>query len=156
MNPYTALKIIHVVSACILFGTGLGTAAYMLFANQTHNLNIIVKATRQVVKADWLFTTTSGIVQAVTGFAMAFLKGYSFASLWLAGAIAGYLIAGVCWLPVVYLQIQMHKIARQCLIQKQPLPQQYYRYYRNWFILGWPAFVSLIAVYYFMVAQPTL
>lgn len=151
---YFILKIIHVISACILFGTGMGTALYMLIANRTKNLDIIKVATGQVVKADWLFTTTSGITQAITGFAMIFLHGYSFRSSWILGAIIGYVVAGACWVPVVYLQIQMHNIASFCLQKNIPLTQQYFKYYRAWFVLGWPAFVSLIFVYYFMVAKP--
>jgi len=154
MELYFILKIIHVISACILFGTGMGTACYMLLANQTGNLKIISIASGHVVKADWLFTTTSGIVQALTGFAMAYLHGFSVLAPWLLAAIIGYVIAGACWLPVVYFQIQLHKIASDCLASGSKLPRKYYSLYKSWFILGWPAFISLIFVYYFMVAKP--
>lgn len=153
MHLYFILKIIHVVSACVLFGTGMGTACYMLLANKTKNLKIITIASGHVVKADWLFTTTSGIIQALTGIAMAYLHGFSLLTPWLLAAIIGYIIAGVCWLPVVYFQIQMHKISSACLASSSSLPKKYYSYYRCWFILGWPAFISLIFVYYFMVAK---
>jgi len=151
---YFWLKIIHVISASILFGTGMGTAFYMLLANRTKNIKLISIATSHVVKADWLFTSTSGVVQALTGFTMIYLHGYSLYQLWIFGSILGYLIAGLCWVPVVYLQIKLHEMAKYAYENSQGLPQKYYQYYRYWFILGWPAFISLIIVYYLMTAKP--
>ncbi len=153
---YFILKIIHIISACVLFGTGMGTAFYMLLANRSNSIAIIAIATGHVVKADWIFTTSSGIIQALTGFAMVHLLGFSLLTPWLLWAIIGYCIAGACWLPVVYLQIQLHKIAKESYLQQQSLPAKYYLYYRYWFILGWPAFIALIMVYYLMVAMPVL
>lgn len=152
-NLFYALKIIHVVSASVLFGTGLGTAVYMWLANKTNNLTIMAMANRSVVRADWIFTGSSGSVQAITGLWMVYLK-YSLMAPWVLGSILSYLIAGACWLPVVYYQIKLRDIAEQCLTQKIPLPVLYYRYFRRWFILGWPAFISLIIVFYLMTARP--
>jgi uncharacterized membrane protein len=38
---YTWLKIFHVISAAILFGTGLGTAFYMFYVNLQNNVSLI-------------------------------------------------------------------------------------------------------------------
>ncbi len=153
---YIILKIIHIMSASVLFGTGMGTALYMLIVNFSNNIERIAKATRQVVKADWLFTTPSGIIQAITGFAMIYIKSYSLTAFWVMGSIAGYLIAGACWLPVVWLQIQCRNLALDALEHKQALPARYYRYYKIWYLLGIPAFLALIVVYYLMSNKITL
>ncbi len=151
---YLWLKFIHVVSSTILFGTGIGTACVLLFAYRTKDVRVIAAATRYVVLADWIFTATSGVMQPLTGFWMAHLAGYSLTSFWMMGSIVGYIIAGCSWLPVVFLQIKMRDLAQFANKFNTPLPRHFYRYFRYWFILGWPAFISLIIVFYLMTNKP--
>jgi len=151
---YAWIKILHVISAFVLFGTGLGTAFYMFYVNQQKNVTLIAKATTAVVVADWLFTATSGVIQAVTGFMMVYLKGYSFLSLWIVGSIFGYFLAGACWLPVVGLQMRCRDLAWQAVREKTDLPKQYRRYFRIWWLLGIPAFIALVGVFYLMANKP--
>lgn len=151
---YLCLKVVHIISSTLLFGTGLGTACFMYFAHRTHNPKIIAQVNKQVVIADWVFTGTSGLVQPVTGFAMVFLVGYPLSSLWLWGSIIGYCIAAFCWFPVVYFQIRLRDLAKEADEKQTPLPPLYYRYFRYWFVLGWPAFVSLLLVFYLMTFKP--
>lgn len=142
--------ILHVLGAAFLFGAGLGTALYMLLANRTQNVATIVHATALVVKADWIFTGVWGILQPITGGALIYLKEYPINTFWIMGSLAGYLIAGGFWLPVVYFQIQLRNMAFQSLKANCNLPPRYYRLYRYWFLCGWPAFVSLVVVFYLM------
>jgi uncharacterized membrane protein len=151
---YLWLKFLHVISSTILFGTGIGTACTMVYAHRTGQVPIIASTSRYVVLADWVFTGTSGIIQPVTGFWMVALAGYSWSSLWIAGSITGYLIAAFCWFPVVYLQLKMRDFASEAEQTNSPLPPIYYRYYRYWFCLGWPAFISLVVVFYLMTNKP--
>ena len=151
---YDFLKIIHIISACFLFGTGLGTAFYMFYVNLQKDIHLIARATRQVVFADWIFTGTSGLIQPITGFALVVVKGYSLTSIWVFGSILGYVIAGVCWAPVVWLQLRCAQISEQCVQSKEPLTKQYYQYFRIWVVLGIPAFAALIMVFYLMTVGP--
>ena len=151
---YLFLKFIHILSSTILFGTGLGTACIMIFAHRTRDTYIIATVSRYVVLADWVFTTPAGFIQPVTGLWMVYLAGYSWSSLWIWGSIIGYLIAGFCWFPVVYLQIKMRDFAIQAVRYKSRLSSQYFRFFKYWFCLGWPAFVSLIVVFYLMTFKP--
>lgn len=154
MSWYPWIKILHIFSAAVLFGTGLGTAFYMFYVNQQKNIALIAKATAMVVIADWLFTATSGVLQAVTGFVLIYLKGYRFDVLWVYGSMAGYSIAGICWLPVVWLQMRCRDLAYTAWRTQTPLPAQYTRYFRIWWILGIPAFIALVGVFYLMVNRP--
>lgn len=154
MMLYFWLKYIHILSSTILFGTGIGTACNMFFAHQTKDTYIIAAASRYVVFADWIFTTPSAMVQPITGLWMVYLAGYSLTSLWVLGAIIGYLIAAICWFPVVYLQMKMRDFALHAYQNNSALPPLYYRYFNYWFYLGWPAFVSLIIVFYLMTFKP--
>jgi uncharacterized membrane protein len=37
-----------------------------------------------------------------------------------------------------------------------PLPAVYWRYAKRWELLGYPAFMAMLAVFYLMVAKPNL
>jgi len=150
MTLYLWLKFIHVISSTILFGTGIGTACNMYMANRSKDIHVIATTARYVVMADWCFTTTSGFLQPVTGFWMVYIAGYSLLAPWVLWSIVGYLIAGFCWFPVVYLQIKMRDFAVAADQNKTQLPEKYYQYFKYWFWLGWPAFISLIGVFYLM------
>jgi len=126
----------------------------MVYAHNTQKINIIAAISRYVVFADWIFTSSSAVIQLVTGLWMVYLAGYSFTALWIWGGIAGYAIAACCWFPVVYLQIKMRDFAIQAENTNANLPAQYYRYFKYWFCLGWPAFISLIIVFYLMTNKP--
>jgi uncharacterized membrane protein len=154
MTAFDVLKIVHVISACVLFGTGAGTAFYMFYVNLKKDVYLIAHATRQVVIADWLFTGSSGVVQALTGFAMIGLQGYAFSLPWVWISILGYCIAGACWLPVVWLQMRCRDLAFEALKNKTALPKAYHQYFKAWVILGVPAFLALVVVYYMMTNQP--
>jgi uncharacterized membrane protein len=67
-----------------------------------------------------------------------------------------YLLGGCCWLPVVWLQVRMRDLAQLAATNGTPLPDEYYRYYRWWFALGWPAFIGVLVIFYLMVAKPGL
>jgi uncharacterized membrane protein len=153
---YLFIKFLHILSGTLLFGTGLGTACNLLLAHRTGDVHLIAATTRYVVLADWLFTATSGLIQPLTGFGLVYLGGYSFTSFWVLGSFIGYLIAAFCWFPVVYLQMKMRAFAIKADQNKTALPPLYFRYFRYWFCLGWPAFISLLVVFYLMTNKPTL
>jgi uncharacterized membrane protein len=71
-------------------------------------------------------------------------------------AIALYVFIGVCWLPVVWLQWRASQLASAALQNNSSLPPVYYRTMRIWFALGWPAFLSVIVIFWLMVAKPAL
>lgn len=151
---YLLLKWIHVLSSTLLFGTGIGSAYYMLFASLSRDVRAVWVVVRYVVLADWIFTTTAIIVQPVTGLWMAYLLGLPLTTPWVAWSIALYFVAGACWLPVVWLQLKMRDMAREAVTEDQPLPALYGRYLRIWVALGIPAFAALVVVFYLMVAKP--
>jgi uncharacterized membrane protein len=151
MDDYLLLKTIHVVSATILFGTGLGTAFHMWMSHLSGSVPAIVVAARNTVIADFLFTTPAVIVQPVTGVMMAVQAGFPLTEGWLLLSIGLYVLTGACWLPVVWLQMRMHRLAKAALADGTALPDRYYRYAWIWFGLGWPAFGAVLAIFYLMV-----
>lgn len=159
MSLYLTLKWLHIVSSVLLVGTGLGSAFYMFFTNRSGNLQAQAVVTRLVVRADWWFTTPTVFIQPATGLAMAAMAGLPWSTPWLAVSIALYLVAGACWLPVVWLQLRMRDMATQAAQGAQGdgvLPPRYWIYARWWEALGYPAFVAMAVVFYLMVNKPAL
>lgn len=148
---YLTLKTLHVLSMVLLFGTGLGSAFYKWMADRSGNQPHIAATNRHVVLADWLFTTPTVIFQPISGLWMAHLLGVSIDTPWIAASLSLYLLAGACWLPVVWLQIRMRRIAAESLAKGLPLPQRYWQLARRWFWLGVPAFSAMVLVVALMV-----
>jgi len=156
MDTYLLVKTLHIISSTVLFGFGAGTAWYFWNAHLTRDPATIASVGKMVVRADWIFTGTSGLVQPASGLWLAHLSGYSLAAPWLIVTYGLYLLAFGCWVPVVWLQIKAQRLARMALERNEPLGRDYERAMCLWFILGWPAFLGLIGVFWLMVAKPSL
>ncbi len=148
---YLILKWIHILSAILLFGTGLGSAFYKFFSDRSGDRSAIAVTNRLVVRADWIFTTPAVIIQPVTGVLMLALLNQSLTSTWVLLSIGLYLFAGLCWLPVVVIQIQMRNSSDKAQRKDMTLPDGYSRQVRLWTWLGIPAFSAMIAVTALMV-----
>ena len=151
---YLTLKTIHIISSTILFGTGLGSAFYFLRAQQSKNINALYFAAKNVVLADWIFTTPAVIIQPITGFWMIYLLHYPLDSFWIVASITLYVVTGLCWIPVVYIQIKMFRLIAEAQRLNRSLEKNYYQLERWWFILGWPAFISVMIIFYLMTTKP--
>jgi uncharacterized membrane protein len=153
---YLLVKWVHILSSTVLFGFGAGTAWYLWNAHRSGDPATIASVGTMVVRADWIFTGTSGVVQPVSGLILLHLLGIPLTESWVLVSVALYLIAFACWVPVVSLQIRARDLARAALASGQPLGPDYHHAMRLWFILGWPAFLGLTAVFWLMVAKPQL
>lgn len=151
---YLFIKWVHIVSSTLLFGTGIGSAFYLFMANRSRDVAAIAFATRYVVIADWVFTTPSVIIQLLTGLYLVHRGGYSLTDSWVLWGLALYLFAGMCWLPVVWMQIRMRDMAQSALENGTQLPARYWRFDRWWIILGSLAFPAIVVVFYLMVIKP--
>jgi uncharacterized membrane protein len=156
MMEYTLVKVIHILSSTLLFGTGLGSAFYKWMADRSGDLPSMAKTNRTVVIADWLFTTPTVIIQPITGLWLVHILGFPLNEPWIIITVMLYVIAGGCWLPVVWLQIRMRDLAVEALTHKSRLDGRYYRYAQIWFWLGIPAFISMVIIYFLMVFKPTI
>lgn len=156
MDAYLFVKWVHIISSTVLYGFGAGTAWYLWNAHLTRDAVLVAKVGRMVVRADWIFTGTSGVVQPLSGLMLVRIAGYSLVEPWLLAAYALYVLAFVCWVPVVWLQIKAQRLAQYAAETGTPLGNDYARTMWAWFILGWPAFIGLTGVFWLMVAKPAL
>src|SRR5690606_34340249 len=121
-----------ILSATFLFGTGVGSAFYKFLADRSGNLHNIAQTNRHVVWADWLFTTPTIIIQPVSGVMLAQLIGYPLSAPWLLASMVLYLFMGLCWLPVVVMQIRTERMAFAAIEQQAALGRDYQRLVQYW------------------------
>ncbi|QHF26423.1 MULTISPECIES: DUF2269 family protein [Pseudomonas] len=155
MSAYLLLKTLHILSSTVLFGLGAGSAYYALRAWRTGKVEVIATTFKHLVFADWAFTATTAVFQPLSGIGLVLLAGWPPHQSWLMWSFGLYVFAGICWLPVVWLQIRVHRLAEQALRDGVAMPMKAASYMRWWFGLGWPAFLAFMVIFYMMVAKPS-
>jgi len=150
------LKTIHILSATLVLGTGLGIAFFMWTAHRTGDARVIAAVGRNVVVADAIFTAPGVVGLFVTGWLMANGLGLSVTTGWTGLALALFVFVGMCWLPVLVLQKVAWRLAVRAHQASAPLPLRYFRVMRWRFWLGWPAFGAVIVIIGLMVLKPSL
>jgi uncharacterized membrane protein len=152
---YVILKWLHILSSTLLFGLGLGTAFHFFIVSRSRDPRAIAVMAGSMVLADWLFTMSTIVFQPLSGLYLMSLMNLPIATPWIIWAFVLYLIAGACWVPVVWIQMRMRAIARIAVTHGHDLGPEFWRLRRIWIALGIPAFVALVVVFYLMVAKPT-
>jgi uncharacterized membrane protein len=156
ITAYFALKYLHLIGAAVLLGTGAGIAFFMLAAHFTGCAKTIADVARIVVLADFLFTATAVLAQPITGVLLVNEVGYSLTESWIIASIGLYLLTGLFWLPVVWMQIKMRDLASAAVAAGGVLPNAYYRLFWTWFAFGFPAFAAVLSIFWLMMTRPQL
>lgn len=155
MELLDLLRWLHGIGATVLLGTGAGIAFFMLMAHRTRQPALVAHVAGTVVVADLLFTATAVVAQPLTGLGLALLIGWPLTEGWLLVSLALYVLTGLFWLPVVWIQLRMRDLARAAAREGLPLPGQYHRLFRIWFACGIPAFLAVLAILWLMLAKPS-
>jgi uncharacterized membrane protein len=154
MTPYFIIKYLHVLGAMVILGTGTGIAFFMLMAHRSGDVAFIARTAATVVFADMLFTLTAAVLQPLSGGLLMALSATTLAERWLVTALGLYAVAGLFWIPVIFMQIEMRDLARAAAAQNQPLPPRYFALFRRWFMFGFPGFGSVMVILWLMIAKP--
>ncbi|MGZ3289136.1 MAG: DUF2269 family protein [Xanthobacteraceae bacterium] len=154
MTLYFVVKYLHVLGAIVILGTGTGIAFFMLMAHRSRDPAFIARTAATVVIADMLFTLSAVILQPVTGGWLMALSGITLAERWLVTSLGLYAVAGLCWIPVIFMQIEMRDLARAAVAQRAPLPPRYFTLFQRWFAFGIPGFGSVMIILWLMLAKP--
>ena len=156
MTSYLWIKWLHLIGAALLFGTGLGIAFFAWFGYrrglQTGEIALVRGVLRLTVIADTVFTAVAAAVQPITGYVMWRMTGGKWPDQWLLWVLALYVFVGLCWLPVVRLQIQLRDEAAQASTIGE-LSARFHRRFRIWFALGWPAFLGVMGLFVLMLTR---
>ena len=154
MTLYFLVKYLHVLGAIVILGTGSGIAFFMWMAHRSGDAAFIARTASVVVLADMMFTLSAVIAQPVTGFILMQMSQTGFAEGWLATSLVLYAVAGLFWVPVIFMQREMRDLARVAAEKNAPLPPRYFTLFRRWFWFGIPGFGSVMAIVYLMIAKP--
>lgn len=150
---YPLVKTLHILSSTFLWGTGVGTAFFMVMAHLKGDVTTIRITTQHVVLADWLFTMPTVIVQPISGIYLMHLMHIPFNTQWFHVVCGLYAVTVGAWLPVVYLQLKLKKLTAS-LLPTDALPPAYYRTFYTWISLGFPAAIAMIGLFLMMVYKP--
>lgn len=145
---------LHVLGAIVLIGTGVGIAFFMAVSTLKGTPDQVAHVAGIVVIADFVFTATAALAQPVTGVMLALSRGWPLTTGWLAWSLVLYVVIGLCWLPVVAIQMRLHRLARQAAASGTGLGADFRRLFRLWLALGVPAFVSILAILWLMLMKP--
>lgn len=155
MEYYFILKWVHIISATLIFGTGIGSAFYMLLAYLSKSVTTLKYTTSHVVIADWIFTTPAIIIQPITGIWLMIILHYPLNSLWFLAVMSLYIATGLCWIPVVFIQYSLRNMLVN-LPENSYLPPRYHRLMTWWIGLGIPAFLFILIIYWLMISKSGL
>ncbi|CUK12387.1 putative integral membrane protein [Ruegeria denitrificans] len=156
MDPDLILRWLHVIGACVLLGTGAGIAFFMLVAHRTGDARFIAQTAGTVVLADLVFTVSAVVLQPVTGELLAWRLGWPLTEGWILASLVLYVVAGVFWLPVVWIQVRLRGMAQAAAVANAPLPRAYHHLFRIWFVCGFPAFAAVLIIIWLMIARPSI
>ncbi|MDE5460987.1 DUF2269 domain-containing protein [Bradyrhizobium sp. CSS354] len=154
MTLYFLIKYLHVLGAIVILGTGTGIAFFMLMAHRTNDVAFIARTASVVVIADAIFTLSAVILQPITGGLLMMLSATSIAERWLLASLALYIIAGLFWIPVIFMQIEMRDLVRKAAEECGALPERYFVLFRRWFVFGFPGFGATMLILWLMIAKP--
>jgi uncharacterized membrane protein len=149
------LRWLHVIGACVLLGAGAGIAFFMLMAHRTGDAKLITHTARVVVIADFVFTASAVVLQPITGALLANAVGWRWSEGWLRLSLLLYVLTGAFWLPVVWMQLRLKRLAEAAVRENASLPPPYHRLFRFWFVCGIPAFTAVLAIIWLMLARPS-
>jgi uncharacterized membrane protein len=150
------LKYLHVIGATVLLGTGAGIAFFMLMAHLRGAPEVVADVARIVVIADFVFTATAVVAQPVTGVWLAKEMGWSLTEGWIVLSMALYIVTGMFWLPVVWMQMRMRDLAADAAARGAVLPAAYHRLFWLWFSFGFPAFAAVLGILWLMIVRPAI
>lgn len=148
LTTYLWIKLLHVLSATILFGTGIGTAFFMLKTYLAQDDDALRVTARNVVIADWLFTAPAVVIQAVTGLWLTAELNIAWDSPWFIAVASLFVFVGACWIPVVWVQIRIRD-----LLAAGNGRESCTRLMRVWMALGIPAFTSVLIIFFLMFSK---
>ncbi len=148
---YPALKLIHVLSATILFGGGIFAALLGTIVFGSGKVKTIAEVGPHIVKLETYLTVLSGLTQIITGLWLASIAGFPVLSGWLGWVLLLFCIAAVCWILGVWLQHRMVELSKTAIETNSELPAEYNERFKIWTFLGLPSTTAMLGIFYLMV-----
>ncbi|MCF6243048.1 MAG: DUF2269 domain-containing protein [Bacteroidales bacterium] len=143
---YHLLKLIHILSATLMIGTGLGSAFYLYFTYKKSQFSTVKEVLNLVIIADMIFTTPSVIIQLITGILLSNMLGLTYTN-WFWVVLSVSFIVLILWVRAAFIQVELKKLIKN----KTEFPAKFHQLMNVWFYLGLPSFLGAVFLYYLMV-----
>lgn len=153
LSSYLTLKMLHILSAVLVAGTGTGLAFFMFMANRSNNQEAIKVAAKNVILGDWLFTLPGVITLTITGPLLMLELGYSFYSPWFYWVAGLFIFIGVCWIPVLRIQYKLYELSKS-IVHNEDDHDKFKRLMKYWTALGTAAFSAILVIFWLMIVKP--
>jgi len=150
---YETLKWLHVISAAVLVGGGLGSAFHLLASAMRRDARVVAATAANVLWSDALLTIPAAVFQAVSGWWMVRQAGLTWSAPWLLWSLVLYGASLALWLPVIALEVAQRNIARRAAAEGLPLPRSYWACLGLWAALGLVGFAGFLAALWLMLIK---
>jgi uncharacterized membrane protein len=87
----------------------------------------------------------------MSGFMLMQFLSVAWSSTWSLLTVMLYTLAGVCWLPVVVIQLRLARLAARADKEGSGLPEAFHDAMRLWFWLGSIAFLCVLIIFWLML-----
>lgn len=154
MTLYLSLRIVHGLLAAVLFGTALGGLFFARRAWESGDLKQIEATFGSLVRLEFWFVASSALLLPLSGLVLAKVAGWPLGQVWLLWSAGLYLLAVICWLPLLWLQVRIRNLARKALRDGTPLAPRAAEHAALHSRLAVLALTLLVAVYALMVIKP--
>ncbi|CAI2718762.1 DUF2269 family protein [Nitrospina watsonii] len=152
---FTTIKFLHVMSAVVLLGTGLGLAFMLFRAQQSRDSRTLLFALNNILIGDIVFIGPALFVLFGSGHWMLRNGGHSVREPWMIASLALIMLVGLCWFVAVFLEWRMRNNLRQVVADGIELPPRHKLFHRLWMSMGAVAFLSALAILVMMVIKPS-
>lgn len=150
---YLTLKWLHVLSATVLFGGGLGSAFHLAWSTLRGEPQAAASAAHNVLRSDAILAAPAAVFQLVSGALLVQRLGVPWSTPWVAWSLALYFLSGACWVPVLWMEVRMRRLARAAHAGGGPLPRSYLTSFAWWAAFGAVGFAAIGAVFWLMVVK---
>lgn len=153
ITSYLVVKLIHVLSSTLLLGTGLGVAVLLFASYKEGHADFLRTTANHVMIADWLIVAPAVVVQLVTGIWLTAYLDIPFGSAWFVSVLGLFFFAGLCWLPMAWIQFQLSHLAVKSHEERvgDAAHTRDRRLMRVWSVCAVLAFGTLFALFWLMV-----
>jgi uncharacterized membrane protein len=136
-NGYLGLKTLHIMGAVLFLGNLIVTGWWKAMADRTRDARIVAFAQRQVTLTDRVFTLGGALLVLLTGQLNASLHGISYAgNPWLSWGLGLFTLSGAVWVAILIpIQVRQGRMARG-FAGGGPIPDEYWRLCRLWYLWG--------------------
>lgn len=145
---YAAFKIIHAISAAILFGGGTLLLCYCIFAFKQNDLSFLHNTLAISIKINASIFSVCGLTQLATGFMLISLHSHHFTTGWIIKVMASFGVSALTWLIALNLLGQCYQLTLADNLGTDTVKMK--QYYKQWLWLSMTAVVGCLFMLHFM------